>query len=116
MNGGDMQLHPTPVEIENIKNSSLRALTININNLITERGLKQKTIADRLGLSGSQISRLLDQDNNKKTIDQLVRIAASLGLHIKFDFAPIQKIESKFKNLDERDLLNVHRISEFKGL
>jgi len=56
-----------------------------IKEVIKEKGLTVKEIADRLGISSPSLS---DAINGNPTKDTLERIAAALGVHVSELFVP----------------------------
>jgi len=62
------------------------AIARKIYQLRTEAGLTQKELAERVGTSHSNISRLEDDDYEGHSLSMLKRIAAALGKRVEVRF------------------------------
>lgn len=69
---------------EYMKEISLYKLTLKAIELIKESTLPKREVARKLKTSPAQLYRLLDTKNYSKTIDQMVKLLASLGHKIDF--------------------------------
>jgi hypothetical protein len=56
----------------------LYQLTIEAKKLVDASDMSKRAISKRLGTSPTQLYRLLDEDNYRKTIDQLVQLFSVL--------------------------------------
>ncbi len=59
-----------------------------LRRLRLEQGLTQQELADRIGTSASQISRLENDDYDGHTLDSVRRIANALGHDLTMGFIP----------------------------
>lgn len=64
-------------------------LTIEAQKALRESRLSKNEICRRLGTSPSQLSRLLDQTNQKKSVDKMLTLLAVLGLSVKPTFEQV---------------------------
>jgi predicted XRE-type DNA-binding protein len=62
----------------------LGQLTLILQEKLDESSISKRTFAELLGTSTSQLTRLLDQTNQKKSIDQLIRGLCLLGYRVDF--------------------------------
>jgi antitoxin HicB len=56
-------------------------------NAMKEQHLSRRSLAERMGTSRSQVSRLLDPKDGNVTLTTLQRAAAVLGRKVRLDFA-----------------------------
>jgi predicted XRE-type DNA-binding protein len=72
---------------EIIRKQLLYDLSCQAQELIKNRNLSKRSVARLLGIQPAQLYRILDQSFYGKTIDQMVRLFASLGekveIHVK---------------------------------
>jgi hypothetical protein len=54
---------------------------------IAARGRSKRSLARQLGTSLSQLARLLDPTNTRKSIDQMIRLLTVLGKHVELQVA-----------------------------
>ena len=57
-----------------LRDALLYKLTIEAQKLVEESGLSKRSIMRRLGTSATQLYRLLDQKNYRKSVDQLLSL------------------------------------------
>lgn len=69
-----------PAERESCKIKSL--LMMNIERHIQEQGMTQQQAADKMGVTQPRVSDLVRGKIDRFTIDMLVNMLASLGLHL----------------------------------
>ena len=62
----------------------LYQLTLEAQKAINATPLARREIIRRLGTSPSQLYRLLDQTNYRKSVDQLLRLLKVLGCEVEF--------------------------------
>ena len=62
-------------------------------NARKNRNLTQQQLADRTGINRADISRL-ENGNSNPTIAQLQRIAEGMGMTLKVEFVPKDKVET----------------------
>ncbi len=65
----------------------LYKLTIKAIDLVASSNLSKRFICRQMGTSLSQLSRLLDVKNHKKTIDQMLRLITILGADFEIKVA-----------------------------
>ena len=65
---------------------NLYKLTLKAIELVEKSRLGKREIARKLKTSPAQLYRLLDTSNYSKSIDQMVKLIASLGYHVDFVF------------------------------
>ena len=65
-----------------LKNMTLYSLTLKALELVQRSSLSKREIARKLKTSPAQLYRLLDPANSKKSVDQMMRLAASLGYEV----------------------------------
>ncbi len=65
----------------------LYKLTIKAISLVEKSNLSKRFICRQMGTSLSQLSRLLDPTNQKKTIDQMLRLITILGAEFEIKVA-----------------------------
>jgi predicted XRE-type DNA-binding protein len=78
-------IEDTPAEAENVKLRS--ALMMAIREVITERGLTQKDAASLFGVTQPRVSDMLRGKINLFSLDTLVEMAVSAGLHVEMQIA-----------------------------
>lgn len=71
-----------------LRDTALHQLTISANKLIGQSGLSKQEIIRRLRTSPSQLYRLLDPSNNRKSIDEILRLLAVLGCTVEWKVLP----------------------------
>lgn len=64
----------------------LYELTVKAQQAVRKSKLPKNEICRRLKTSASQLARLLDQTNHKKSVDKMLELLAVLGVHVKPDF------------------------------
>lgn len=62
----------------------LYSLTLTAQKLIKNEGVSKRFLLRRLKTSATQLYRLLDQTNYKKSIDQMCRLLTALGREVEF--------------------------------
>jgi hypothetical protein len=67
-----------------LRNMTLYSLTLKALELVKHSSLSKREIARKLKTSPAQLYRLLDPANYKKSVDQMMRLAASLGYEVNF--------------------------------
>jgi DNA-binding XRE family transcriptional regulator len=83
----DRYIGTAPARIESFEEELTNAeLARKIHDLRTDAGLTQKQLADRVGTTGSVISRLEDADYQGHSLAMLRRIAAALGKRVEIRF------------------------------
>ncbi len=60
----------------------LQTLTIEAQHAMRSSGRTKRGLARQLGTSLSQLARLLDATNTKKSVDEMLRLLAALGCHV----------------------------------
>lgn len=106
---------------EYMKKMTLYKLTLQARELVKQSKLPKREIARKLRTSPPQLYRLLDTTNYSKTIDQMIKLLASLGYEIGFtlqDPTPTQTstLKLKFCYLKDEELRTTPRKSTFKPL
>jgi predicted XRE-type DNA-binding protein len=66
-----------------IRKELLYKLSCSAQKLVDESGISKRAVARGLGIQPAQLYRLLDQSFYGKSIDQMVRLFASLGKRIE---------------------------------
>lgn len=66
-----------------MRNLSLHKLTVQALNLLKTSGLSKQEVIRRLKTSPSQLYRLLDTANYKKSIDEMLRLLSVLGYTVE---------------------------------
>lgn len=61
-------------------------LTVEAKNVMKKSKLSKNEICRRLKTSPSQLSRLLDQTNHRKSVDKMLDLLAVLGVNVKPEF------------------------------
>jgi hypothetical protein len=69
---------------EYMRELMLYKLTIAVKKLVDNSDLSKKEMIRRLDTSPSQFYRILDEDNYRKSIDQVFRLITVLGCHLDF--------------------------------
>ncbi len=64
-----------------------------IEELAKERNLNKSTVADQIGVSGAQYSRIIHNHGDKTTVDSLLLYLERLGVHIQISFDGIDSEE-----------------------
>ena len=72
----------------------LYALTNEAVNALAASGRTKRSVARQLGTSLAQIARLLDPGNSRKSVDQMVRLLASLGRRLEPRFEALRVAET----------------------
>jgi hypothetical protein len=67
-----------------LRKMTLYSLTLKALELVKRSSLSKREIARKLKTSPAQLYRLLDPANYKKSVDQMMRLAASLGYEVNF--------------------------------
>jgi predicted XRE-type DNA-binding protein len=70
-----------------LRTIELHKLTIEANKALERSGLSKREVSRRLNTSMSQLLRLLDASNTKKTIDQMFKLLAILGAKVEIKVA-----------------------------
>lgn len=68
-----------------LKKIHLHKLTLEAHRAMKKSGLSKQEIIRRLGTSPSQLYRLLDHTNHKKSIDEMVRLLTVLGCKVEWN-------------------------------
>ncbi len=89
-----------------MKKMALYNLTLKALELVKQSSLSKREIARKLRTSPAQLYRLLDTANYSKSLDQMVRLVASLGYEIDFIL----------KEQPQADLRAAHRINPSQKL
>lgn len=71
-----------------LRDVALHRLTIDANKLIKKSGLSKQEIIRRLRTSPSQLYRLLDPSNYRKSIDEMLRLLSVLGCTVEWKILP----------------------------
>ena len=69
----------------------LYKLTIEAKKRVAESGLSVRNISKMLGTSPTQYYRLLDEDNNRKSMDQMMNLFAVLGCTVDLSVSEPKK-------------------------
>lgn len=64
---------------EYLRSLELYQLTLKAEKLLDKSGMSKREVARRMGTSMSQLSRLLDATDQKKSIDQMMKLLTILG-------------------------------------
>jgi hypothetical protein len=67
-----------------LRKMTLYSLTLKALELVKRSSLSKREIARKLKTSPAQLYRLLDPANYQKSLDQMMRLAASLGYEVNF--------------------------------
>ncbi len=65
-----------------LRDRLLYGLTVEAQKRVAAEDLSRRELSRRLGTSPTQLYRLLDQTNYKKSIDQMVRLLSVLGCEV----------------------------------
>src|SRR3990167_6639950 len=71
-----------------LREVAIHQLTISANKLIQKSGLSKQEIIRRLRTSPSQLYRLLDPSNYRKSIDEMLRLLSVLGCTVECRILP----------------------------
>jgi predicted XRE-type DNA-binding protein len=80
----------------------LYRLTVEAQKCLEASGLSKREVIRRLGTSASQLYRLLDQTNHRKSIDRLVVLLRVLNCEVDFTVRPVQTGQSHSGEQTER--------------
>lgn len=69
---------------EYVRELMLYKLTVAVKKIVDNSELSKKEMIRRLDTSPSQFYRILDEENYRKSIDQLFRLITVLGCHLDF--------------------------------
>ncbi len=64
-------------------------LTIKAQYSMKKAKISKNEVCRRLGTSASQLARLLDQANHKKSVDRMLELLAVLGVNVKPEFEDV---------------------------
>src|SRR5690606_38420310 len=64
----------------------LYELTVEAQKVMKKSKLSKNEVCRRLKTSASQLARLLDRTNQKKSVDKMLGLLAVLGVNVKPDF------------------------------
>ncbi len=67
----------------------LYELTVAAQKAIKNSKLSKNEVCRRLATSASQLARLLDQTNHKKSVDKMLELLAVLGVNVKPEFEEV---------------------------
>ena len=67
----------------------LYALSVEAQKAMKKSKLSKNEVCRRLKTSASQLARLLDQTNQKKSVDKMLELLAVLGIHVKPEFEDV---------------------------
>lgn len=67
-----------------LRNAALHKLSLEANRAFRRSGLSKHEVIRRLQTSPSQLYRLLDPKNDKKSIDEMLRLLSVLGCDVKW--------------------------------
>jgi len=81
-------------DLDYIKNTVLYKLTVQALTLMEKSALSKREVARRLHTSAAQLYRLLDTTNTTKTIDQMVKLIASLGYEMSIQLKALTPVAS----------------------
>jgi hypothetical protein len=70
----------------------LQTLTIAALDAIKSSGRTKRGLARQLGTSLSQLARLLDVTNTKKSVDEMLRLLAALGRRVELRIRPVTAV------------------------
>lgn len=70
----------------------LQALTVEALQAIRSSGRTKRGLARQLGTSLSQLARLLDAANTRKSVDQMLRLLAALGRQVELRFSAVTAV------------------------
>ena len=76
----------------------INEVTDKIENLMELQGLSRKQLAERLGVSKSTISRILDGNRNM-TLETLTKVAYALGCRAQIELKPL--IADEFEGVEQ---------------
>jgi hypothetical protein len=65
-------------------------VTLKAQRTMKKSKLSKNEIFRRLGTSASQLARLLDQPNQKKSADKMLELLAVLGINVKPEFEEVK--------------------------
>lgn len=74
-----LEYHQDPAYMRSLL---LYKLTLEARRYLEASGLSRREVARRLGTSAAQLYRLLDQTNDRKSIDQMLRLLTVLGCEV----------------------------------
>lgn len=89
-----------------------RAVPFQISALMGQKGLTQKELAKRAGLTQGVISRAADPGYGNLTLNTIIRVAAGLDVAFIGKFVPFSELVTFFDDLSEEDLANVPSFDE----
>lgn len=104
-----------------MKKMALYNLTLTALELVKQSSLPKREIARKLKTSPAQLYRLLDPANDSKSLDQMVRLVASLGYEVSFALQEPPQIDArdlkqKFLYLRPEELRTIPKASKFKPM
>ena len=67
----------------------LYELTVKAQQAMKKSKLSKNEVCRRLGTSASQLARLFDQANQRKSVDKMLELLAVLGVNVKPDFEDV---------------------------
>lgn len=67
----------------------LYELSVKAQKALKKSKLSKNEVCRRLKTSASQLARLLDQTNHKKSVDKMLELLAVLGVNVKPDFEEV---------------------------
>jgi hypothetical protein len=67
----------------------LYELTVEAQKALRKSKLPKNEVCRRLKTSASQLARLLDQTNQRKSVDKMLELLAVLGVHVKPGFKDV---------------------------
>lgn len=111
-------------DVDYLRKVKLYDLTIRCSEIIQSSEVSKREIARKMSTSVSQLLRLLDINNQTKTIDQMIRLLYCLGASVEFDIrAPKHEanglsssIAKKFHYLSSSDIDQIPPSSTFQAL
>lgn len=77
-----------------MRNLAVFGLTTQCLQIVKRSRLSKRKIARKLNISETQLKRLLDTTNYKKTIDQMLKLIASLNHWVEFSVIPCDRKKS----------------------
>lgn len=68
-----------------LRETEMHRLTVLANKLIKDSGVSKREICRRMETSMSQLARILDTSNYKKSFDQLIKLFTIMGTEVKIE-------------------------------
>ena len=95
-----------------VADATRRAIPFQIRALMRAKGVSQKELAERSGLTQGVISRVANPAYGKLTLNTIIRVAAGFDVAFVGRFVPFSKLHEYVGNLSDEALVNVPSFEE----